>query len=133
VLYKPYGAVRHCTYVNQNSKLSSEWDPKIRLHQNIPTLYHDDPWNQLQYNQLQYIIGVGWIIMAGSRHKIGKHECYCVLYHCFLAHMVYHCCLVATGCHFATWWVILIIHAWRVDDNKLYCHPQAKHGNMVSF
>lgn len=91
VPYKPYGAIRHCTDANQNSKLQSGIQTK-QNYQNIPTLHHDDPTNS-------NIIGVGWIIMAGSRHRIGKHECCCMLYHCFLSHMVY-CCLVATGCHF---------------------------------
>jgi hypothetical protein len=99
------------------------------------------------------IIGVGWIIMAGSHHKIGKHKCCCILYHCFLSHMVY-CCLVARGCHFdnmmaggssmlVVWMTIHYFHPQAKHGNMVsmlgvwmtlnYFHPQAKHGNMVSF
>jgi hypothetical protein len=122
VPYKPYSAIRYCTYVNQNSKLQSGIQTK-QNYQNIPTLHHDDPTNSNS-------IGIGWIIMAGSRHRIGKHECCCMLYHCFLSHMVY-CCLVATGCHFDNMaGGSSMLGVWMTIN---YFHPQAKHGNMVSF
>jgi hypothetical protein len=139
VPYKPYGAIRHCTDANQNSKLQSGIQTK-QNYQNIPTLHHDDPTNS-------NIIGVGWIIMAGSRHRIGKHECCCMLYHCFLSHMVY-CCLVATGCHFDNmagdhpclacgWQYIIFIHkpsmeTWWVFGNLLYS-PCLYFSNLCVF